>query len=81
MNRVRGRKHRPKRKGCLMQGTIAALCSSVIDLAGEIGAEVTAREGDSIPSAEAVLLMREAQAALNKARDALHRAPARQTRH
>jgi hypothetical protein len=59
-------------KGDHMKQTITRLAASIIDLAGEIGTEAEAVPDDSgIFGAEAVLHIRDAQQAMNQARDAL----------
>ena len=55
-----------------MKTTLTRLASSIIDLAGEIGTEAEALANDpGITGAEAVLHLRDAQRAMNQARDTL----------
>ncbi len=55
-----------------MKRTIASVAEHIIDLAGEIGTEAEALADDpGISGAEAVLHLRDAQRALNQARDAV----------
>lgn len=60
-----------------MKRTITRLASSIIDLTGEIGTEAEALSDDpGIAGAECVIYLRDAQRAMNQARDALRLAVA-----
>jgi hypothetical protein len=60
-----------------MKQTITRLAGHIIDLAGDVGTEAESLADDpGIPGAETVLHLRDAQRAMNQARDALRLAVA-----
>jgi hypothetical protein len=63
--------HSLARKVNKMKAAITGLCESIIDDAGAIGVQAEALTDASIPGCEAVLHLRDAQRAINSAKDAL----------